>query len=113
VAVEIALILGLTTLNLRGARESVMTLAPIFLVFLLTHALIIGGGLAGRAAAVPALAQSVSEGFAGGVSALGIGSLLLLFVHAYSLGGGTHTRIQAVSHRPAILRAPPGPAAPP
>src|SRR5262252_3327731 len=52
-AVEMVLILGLTTLNLRGARESVMTLAPIFLVFLVTHAAVIGGGLIGRAAALP------------------------------------------------------------
>jgi hypothetical protein len=105
-AVEIALILGLTTLNLRGARESVMTLAPIFLIFLLTHALIIGGGLVGRAAELPQTAQSVSEGFAGGVTTLGIGSLLLLFVHAYSLGGGTYTGIEAVSNGLPIMREP-------
>jgi hypothetical protein len=105
-AVEIVLVLVLTTLNLRGARESVMALAPIFLVFLLTHALIIGGGLVGHASALPETARSVSEGFAGGVTTLGFGSLLLLFVHAYSLGGGTYTGIEAVSNGLPIMREP-------
>src|SRR5262249_27377080 len=52
------------------------------------------------------LAASVSEGFAGRVSPLGIGSLLLLFVHAYSLGGGTYTGIEAVSNGLPIMREP-------
>src|SRR5262249_29920835 len=52
------------------------------------------------------LAASVSEGFAGRVSPLGIGSLLLLFVHAFSLGGGTYTGIEAVSNGLPIMREP-------
>src|SRR5262245_15378492 len=93
--VEVALILGLTTLNLRGARESVMALAPIFLVFLATHTLVIGGGLVGGAASLPETARSLSGDFNSGITALGVGGLLLLFVHAYSLGGGTYTGIEA------------------
>ena len=104
--VEVVLILGLTTLNLRGARESVMTLTPIFLVFLVTHALVICGGIAAGASALPETAKAVSGGFAGGATTLGIGGLLLLFVHAYSLGGGTYTGIEAVSNGLPIMREP-------
>src|SRR3954465_195899 len=36
-AVEISFILLLTTLNLRGVRESALALAPIFMVFVVSH----------------------------------------------------------------------------
>src|SRR4051812_48057771 len=35
--VEVALTLTLTTLNIRGVRESVLALLPVFLLFLVTH----------------------------------------------------------------------------
>ena len=44
-AVELFLIVGLTTLNLRGAKESTLALAPIFVLFLLTHVILIGSTL--------------------------------------------------------------------
>ena len=37
---------------------------------------------------------------------LGLAGMLLLFVHAYSMGGGTYTGIEAVSNGVAILREP-------
>src|SRR5258707_241596 len=43
--VEYAVIGLLTVLNLRGVKESVRTLVPVFLVFLLTHAVMIVGSL--------------------------------------------------------------------
>jgi amino acid transporter len=104
--VDVALILGLTTLNLRGVRESVIALAPIFLVFVITHLLIIVGGIALHAPELPATASRVSSGFAGGYTTLGVGGMLLLFVHAYSLGGGTYTGIEAVSNGLQIMREP-------
>src|SRR5262249_41581653 len=36
-SLEVLAILALTTLNIRGVKESVLTLTPIFLVFLITH----------------------------------------------------------------------------
>jgi amino acid transporter len=39
------LIFALIIMNLRGVKESVMILAPIFIVFVLTHILLIGYGL--------------------------------------------------------------------
>jgi amino acid transporter len=47
--VEFLAIAVLVVLNLRGVRESVTLLAPIFLVFLATHVVLIGGALLRRA----------------------------------------------------------------
>src|SRR6185503_8282317 len=96
----------LTTLNLRGVRESVMALAPIFLVFVISHVLIIVGGFVAHAPELPQTAARVSDGFSNGYTTLGVGGMLLLFVHAYSLGGGTYTGIEAVSNGLPIMREP-------
>lgn len=104
--VELGLILGLTTLNIRGVKESVLVLTPIFLVFLVTHALLIGGGLITHAGALPTVAREVGSGFRTGVSALGWGGMLMLLLHAYSFGGGTYTGLEAVSNGLPIMRAP-------
>src|SRR6266436_3171303 len=42
---DVAVIAALTVLNLRGVKESVTTLVPIFLTFVLTHAVVIVGGV--------------------------------------------------------------------
>ncbi|HEV2085984.1 MAG TPA: APC family permease [Gemmatimonadales bacterium] len=104
--VEFGFILILTTLNIRGVRESVVTLLPVFLLFLLTHAVLIGGGIVGHLPELPSTARAVRAGFTEGAATLGIGSLLLLFVRAYSLGGGTYTGIEAVSNGLPIMRDP-------
>jgi amino acid transporter len=104
--VEVFFILALTTLNIRGVRESAIALAPIFLVFVVTHAVVIVGGLVARAPEIADTARSVSSGFHAGLSTLGMGGMFLLFIHAYSLGGGTYTGIEAVSNGLPIMREP-------
>ncbi|HBA55296.1 MAG TPA: amino acid transporter, partial [Syntrophorhabdus aromaticivorans] len=39
------LIVTLVILNLRGVKESVTSLAPIFIIFVVTHVLMIGYGI--------------------------------------------------------------------
>ncbi|MFH0792668.1 MAG: APC family permease, partial [bacterium] len=104
--VEMALIAFLIILNLRGVKESVITLTPIFLVFVLTHVILITGGIIAHAPRLPATVHAVSTGFSGGLATLGVGGMFLLFIHAYSLGGGTYTGIEAVSNGLAIMREP-------
>jgi hypothetical protein len=96
----------LTVLNLRGVRESVMTLLPAFLLFVLTHAVLIGTGILGHLGEASSTAQAVKEGFTHGASTVGLWGLLLIFVRAYSLGGGTYTGIEAVSNGLPIMREP-------
>ena len=103
---EFLFISGLTLLNIRGVKESVLSLTPIFALFILTHILLIGGIVIGNLSDVPVLAQDLKSGFEGGLSSLGSFGLILLFVYAYSLGGGTYTGLEAVSNGLPIMREP-------
>lgn len=108
--VEFAAIGFLILLNLRGVRESVIALAPLFLTFLVTHAILIGGVIISRMGDIPAVLHEVRHGFTQGLQApplgLGLMGMLALFVRAYALGGGTYTGIEAVSNGLSIMREP-------
>ena len=104
--VEFLAIAVLVVLNLRGVRESVTLLAPIFLVFLGTHVVLIGGALLSRADETGAVAEQVRGGLSSGVATLGVGGMLALFLRAYSMGAGTYTGIEAVSNGLQIMREP-------
>jgi len=97
---------GLLVLNLRGVRESVIVLTPIFALFVITHLILIVGGFAAHWSQLPTTLRAANSGFSSGMGALGIGGLLLLFIRAYSLGGGTYTGIEAVSNGLPIMREP-------
>jgi amino acid transporter len=105
-AVTAVVILLLVILNLRGVKESVTILAPIFMAFLLTHAVLIAGGLATHAGQVPQVAREVSSGFREGLGTLGALGLFAVFLRAYSMGAGTYTGIEAVSNGLQIMREP-------
>jgi amino acid transporter len=104
--VEGAAIMLLVFLNLRGVRESVAVLAPIFVLFLVTHAGLLIGGFVAHAGQMPQVAKDVAGGFREGVSALGAAGLFAVFVRAYSMGAGTYTGIEAVSNGLQIMREP-------
>ncbi|HEX5135928.1 MAG TPA: APC family permease [Planctomycetota bacterium] len=104
--VEVLLILFLTTINIRGVKESILTLLPVFLLFLLTHAVLVAGGIFSHGDALPVVLRDLHADAREGQATLGIGGLLLLFLHAYSLGGGTYTGIEAVSNGVPIMREP-------
>ena len=103
---EGAVILVMVLLNLRGVRESVTVLAPIFGLFLLTHAILIVGGIGAHASDVPRVADGVTTGFRHGLGALGAAGLFAVFVRAYAMGAGTYTGIEAVSNGLQIMREP-------
>jgi amino acid transporter len=105
-AVEFTAILLLTVLNLRGVKESVTTLAPIFVLFLVTHAILLVGVIGGHLGEIPAVAHEVHQGWRAGVAQLGLGGVALLFLRAYSMGAGTYTGIEAVSNGLQIMREP-------
>ena len=103
---EVATIVVLIALNIRGVKESVKVLTPVFLVFLATHILLIGYSIFTHLGAIPAVTQRLSGEYSAGMTTLGIGGMLLLFLRAYSLGGGTYTGIEAVSNGLQIMREP-------
>jgi amino acid transporter len=103
---EILLICALIVLNLRGIKESVAVLMPIFLGFLATHLGLIVWGIAAHGFDLPGVvAGSFDEAsrIADSSGWLSVATLLLL---AYSLGGGTYTGIEAVSNNIHTLAEP-------
>jgi amino acid transporter len=96
----------LTLMNLRGVKESVTILTPIFLTFLVTHAILIFGAVGGNLGNAGDVASTVSDGARSHLSAAGFIGVLLVFMRAFSLGGGTFTGIEAVSNGLAIMREP-------
>jgi amino acid transporter len=103
---EVMAILFLVVINLRGVKESVTLLAPIFIVFILTHVLLIGYGILKHIPEIGAVAGNVRSGFEGGLATIGFGGMALLFLRAFSMGGGTFTGIEAVSNGLQIMREP-------
>ncbi|HEY5997161.1 MAG TPA: APC family permease, partial [Candidatus Deferrimicrobiaceae bacterium] len=108
VAAAAALILLLIVLNIRGVKESISVMAPIFAVFLLTHIVLLGFGLFGNLSALPAALGGAGENLSRDLAdpKIGLVGLLALFFRAYSLGGGTYTGIEAVSNGLQIMREP-------
>ena len=104
--VEFAAIGILTLINLRGVKESVILLMPIFIIFVITHILLIGTSIYVHLADISVMTEQVNSGFASGVKSIGIMGMLLIFFRAYSLGGGTYTGIEAVSNAVGVLKEP-------
>jgi amino acid transporter len=88
---DIAVIILLVVLNLRGVKESVQFLAPIFIVFVLTHLLMIGYGVFSHLPQIGAVSSKIGSDFNAGLATLGAGGMVLLFLKAFSMGGGTYT----------------------
>lgn len=104
--VEVAVLLFLVVLNLRGVKESVMFLAPIFIVFILTHVWAIVYAIGSRFTALPTVFRGTTHDFHAAVSQLGLVPVALILLRAYSMGGGTYTGIEAVSNGVTMLREP-------
>jgi hypothetical protein len=105
---EFAAIALLTILNLRGVKESVLFLLPIFLLFLATHAVLIVGTLALHVTEMPATGSRLLGEFQQGWSSPQLGPLpmLVLLLYAYSLGAGTYTGIEAFANSMPVMREP-------
>ena len=106
IAFAALLIVLLVLLNIRGVKESVTMLAPIFIVFIITHIVMLGYGIFSHAGDIRPVADQVKTGFSNDLSMIGGMGILLIFLRAYSLGGGTYTGIEAVSNGLQIMRDP-------
>ncbi|MDP4225207.1 MAG: APC family permease [Bacteroidota bacterium] len=101
----IALIL-LILLNLRGAKESVLSLTPIFIIFLLTHVFLILYVFISKAPELPVSAHATVTDVNNCLTQFGFLGTLFIILKAYSMGAGTYTGIEAVSNGMPILREP-------
>jgi hypothetical protein len=103
---EFALIAFLIVLNLRGIRESVNVLTPVFLLFVATHAFAIFYAIGSHLTGLPVLFADASRDLHQSVRTLGWWPVALILLRAYSLGAGTYTGIEAVSNGVVMLREP-------
>ncbi len=106
VPAEAFAILGLMILNLRGIKESVQILMPIFVVFLLSHFLLIVGSVLMHAGASGELVTKVSTEVSAWNQGPGMMAMLAVLLYAYSLGAGTYTGLEAVSNSMPVMREP-------
>jgi amino acid transporter len=96
----------LTWLNMRGVKESVMPLVPIFLCFILTHAFAIIYGIFSHMGNIPEVAQATVADIRSTTTEVGVFGMIFLILRSYSMGAGTYTGIEAVSNGIPILREP-------
>ncbi|HYE99536.1 MAG TPA: APC family permease [Planctomycetota bacterium] len=97
---------GLMVLNLRGVKESIKVLLPIFFGFLITHTAAIIAALATHPAGIGEVVRESTDAAAKVTSTAGLGALLLVLLKAYTVGAGTYTGIEAISNTVPMLREP-------
>lgn len=103
---ECATMALLVMLNLRGMKEAIKVLLPIFLGFVVVHVFLIGYGIYAHAERLPALIPDTianTTALARETSWMFVVSVMLL---AYSQGGGTYTGLEAVSNNVNTLAEP-------
>ena len=105
-ALAVAGVALLTYLNLRGVKESVAPLVPVFMTFLLTHAFALVYALASHVGELNTVVARTARDVVDSHNELGWLGMLLLILRAYGMGAGTYTGIEAVSTSMMILREP-------
>jgi amino acid transporter len=105
-AFGVAGVVGLTLINLRGVKESVLIWVPIFTVFVLTHIFVIAYAMISHSSGLSGIATATSHEVHMVSATVGWFGLMALLLKAYSMGAGTYTGIEAVSNGLPILREP-------
>ncbi len=102
----VLLLVALVVMNLRGVKESIQILLPIFLGFVLTHAFLIIYGIGRQAQRLDNLIPESLNDVQTLSADMGIFFVIALFLRAYGIGGGTYTGIEAVSNSVNLLKEP-------
>jgi hypothetical protein len=104
--VEFIILIALVVLNMRGVKESVTILVPIFMIFVFSHVFVILYALGSHLTGLPGIFHGVVSDLHSSVHSIGGLAVGLILLRAYSMGGGTYTGIEAVSNGITILREP-------
>ena len=105
-AAEVGIIFLLILINMRGMKESIKFLMPIFLGFFVLHVILIMYGIGAHSKSLLHIVPSTLDETRMAIKDLGLISVLALILHAYSLGSGTYTGLEAVSNNVNRLREP-------
>lgn len=95
--VAIGFVLLLSYMNMRGMKESIRFLMPIFLGFIATHATLIIMGIVSHAEGVADIIPEAVADTQSFAADFGWFAVIALFFKAFSLGGGTYTGIESVT----------------
>jgi amino acid transporter len=95
---EIVLILLLIGLNLRGMKESIKVLMPIFLGFVAVHIFLILYGVITHRSTLPEVFIHTANETHSLAKNAGWAFVIALLLRSYSLGSGTYTGLEAVSN---------------
>ncbi|HMT03183.1 MAG TPA: amino acid permease [Burkholderiales bacterium] len=106
VLAEIFIIVILITINLRGVKESIIILLPIFAGFFLTHLAAIIIGITYHSTGIINILPEAAKEAQSMSNSIGLFAAIALFLRAYSLGGGTYTGLEAVSNNVNMLAEP-------
>jgi len=104
--IKLSSIVIFTLINLRGVRESVWPLMPIFVLFLATHFFAFGWSFFYHSAALPDVFYGTVLDVHEAHSEFGMYGLLFLLLRSFSMGAGTFTGIEAVSNGMSLIREP-------
>lgn len=106
VPVAIFAVFFLVLLNLRGVKESVLTLLPIFMIFVVSHVGLLLYGLVIHLTDITVMTETVVTKTHSAIGEYGLIFILLIIFRAYSMGAGTLTGIEAVANGMLVLKEP-------
>ncbi|HKQ57562.1 MAG TPA: APC family permease [Candidatus Eisenbacteria bacterium] len=106
VPAELGVVAWLILLNLRGVRESVLVLTPIFLAFIVSHVGLVAWGILRHAGDLGPMVLDTTRETHQALTQVGWAGVGIILLRAFALGGGTFTGIEAVSNGVGILREP-------
>ncbi|MCE5294321.1 MAG: APC family permease, partial [Chlamydiales bacterium] len=103
---KIGVLFAMLGLNLRGVKESVFPWVPVFILFIVTHAVAILWAFFSKFEEFPFIAHGAVFDVQQATESLGVSGMLLLILKSYSVGSGTYTGIEAVSNGMNLFRPP-------
>ena len=104
--VELLVTGALVLLNLRGIKESIRVIVPVFLLFVATHLAVLIGVFVIHPGTIAGHLVQIHQQVHDDAVNLGGWALLVIFLGAYSRGAGTYTGIEAVSNGVSAMREP-------
>lgn len=104
--VEALFIVLLLALNLRGMKETIQVLLPIFIGFILVHFILIVYGVFSHSQGLLKIIPSTWNETRDFAQMAGWFAVIGFVLHAYSLGSGTYTGLESVSNNVQYLAEP-------
>lgn len=106
IEIKVGMIALLMVLNLRGMKESIRILIPLFLGFMVTHLFIIVMGISSNGSGLLHVVANGNREMHAMSGSIGLFASIAILLRAYSLGGGTYTGLEAVSNNVNMLAEP-------